>query len=58
MDLGAVKREGSTTALESWGQVDITRDNTTIEKRVHAITDVVLGNRGRIREWVISELLW
>ena len=58
VQLGSIERKWRTVSLKSWRQVDITRDNATIEQREHAISDVILSDRRWVRKWVISELLW
>ena len=58
VQLGSIERKWRTVSLKSWRQVDITRDNATIEQREHAISDVILSDRRWVRKRVISELLW
>ena len=58
MDLRSIEREGRTITLKRGRQVDVSWDNATIEERVHAVSDVVFGDRRRVSEWVIAEVLW
>ena len=58
VQLGSIERKWRTVSLKSWRQVDITRDNATIEQREHAISDVILSDGRWVRKRVISELLW
>ena len=57
VDFGPVEGERGAASLESWGQIDIAWDDSAIEQRVHAIADVVLGDRRWVGEGIISELL-
>ena len=58
MEICPVEGERCAITLESWRQVDISRDNSTIQKRIHSIRDVILGDGRRVGERIISELLW
>ena len=58
MEIRPVEGERCAVTLESWRQVDISRDNSSIQKRIHAIRDVILSDRRRVSERIISELLW
>ena len=58
MEIRPVEGERRTVTLKSWRQVYISRDNTSIQKRIHAICDVILSDRRRVSEWIISKLLW
>ena len=58
MEIRPVEGERCAVTLESWWQVDISRDNSSIQKRIHAIRDVILSDRRRVSERIISELLW
>ena len=57
MDLRSVEGERCTASLESWSQIDVPRNDPTVEQRVHAITNVILGDGRRVRERVVPELL-
>jgi hypothetical protein len=46
------------SSLESWSQIDVPWDNTSIKETVHSILDVVLSDRRRVREGIVSEVLW
>lgn len=48
--------EWCTATLESWRQVDISWDDTSIKEREHAILDVVLCDRRWISEGIVSEV--
>lgn len=49
--------ERGAAALEGWRQIHVFGDDTTIEKAVHAILDIVLCNRWWVSEGVVSEIL-
>ena len=58
MDLRSIERERRTITLKSRRKVDVSWDDAAIEERVHAVSNVVLGDRRRVSEWVIAEVLW
>mgnify|MGYP000167893892 CR=1 FL=1 len=58
MDFEPVEGERSSAAFEGRRQVDVPRDYTPIEQRVHAVSDIVLRDGRWVRERIISEVLW
>ena len=54
---GLLMRKWRLTSLESRCQVDVSRDDASIEETVHTVLDIVLGNWRRIGEWIVSEVL-
>lgn len=54
---GLLMRKWRLTSLESRCQVDVSRDDASIEETVHTVLDIVLGNWWRIGEWIVSEVL-
>ena len=49
--------EGRRVSFESRGQIDISGDDSSIKKREHTISNIVLSDGRRVSEGVISELL-
>ena len=48
--------KGSNSTFKSWSQINISWNDPSIEQTEHAIFDIVLRDRWRISEWVISEI--
>ena len=57
MNFGPVERKRCTRTLKSWGEIDISGYDTTVQQGKHAIRDVVFGDRRRVSEWIISKVL-
>ena len=57
MDNCAIKLEWGTVPLESWGQIHISWDYTSVKERVHTISDIVLSDGRWVGKWVISVVL-
>ena len=50
--------EGGIASLKSWSQIHVSRDDSSIHETEHAITQVVLSDRWRLSERIVSEVLW
>ena len=57
MNWCSIERERCTVTLKCGRQVDVSRDDTSIQERVHTVSDVVLSDRRWVGERVISEVL-
>jgi hypothetical protein len=47
----------SLTPSKGWREVNVTGDDTAIQQGVHAILDVIFGDRWRVSERVVTEIL-
>ena len=57
VDHSPVELEWGTVSLKSWGEVDITWDDSSVKERVHTISDIVLSDGRWVGKWVISVVL-
>ena len=57
MDDSFIELEWSTVSFEGRRQIDITRNDASIEQREHSISYVVLSDRWWVCEGVVSEVL-
>jgi hypothetical protein len=55
--LGPLEHEGCVSPLESGREIDVLRNNASIEQTEHTIRDVVLCDGGRVSEGVVPEIL-
>ena len=48
----------SASSLEGRRQINVSGNDATIQQREHTVLNVILGNRRRVRKWIVTELLW
>ena len=56
MNGSPAKLERCSSALKSWCEIHISRDDSSVEQRIHAVLNVLLGDWRRLTEGIVTEL--